>query len=322
MSSFWMIFVGAISVGTVIGCYLLLRWCLQNKTGVTEGESMGHTFDGIEEINNPLPRWWTIMFYITMVWGLIYFLVFPSFSAGHEGLFGWKSSNQSVLSIEESKQATKDAAANGKIIEYDREVAMADEKFGPIFSKIAQQTVEDLMADEEALKIGKRLYLQNCAQCHGSDARGGNGFPNLTDNDWLYGGEFNTIKTTLLHGRQGAMPAWIDTFGEDGIKELVAYVQTLSGREVDAQLAEAGKAKFAVCAACHGMDGKGNHAMGAPNLTDNIWLYGGSERSITETLTHGRAGVMPAWKEILGEEKIHVISAYVYSLSNKPSEDK
>ncbi len=321
MSSFWMIFIAVISLGTVIGCYFLLRWCLSNKTGVAEGESMGHEFDGIEEINNPLPRWWTIMFYATIVWGLIYFFVFPSFGESHEGIAGWRSSNQGIMTLEESKQAVLAAEQNGKRIQYDREVAAADERFGPIFAEYAKTPIRELVANEEALKVGGRLFLQNCAQCHGSDARGSYGFPNLADNDWLYGGSPEAIKTTLHQGRVAQMPAWIDTFGEKGIEELTAYVLSLSGRDVDPVLRDAGKAKFGVCAACHGADGKGNYAFGAPNLTDNIWLYGGTERDVNETLTYGRNGVMPAWEDILGAEKIHVISTYVYSLSQGDTEE-
>ena len=178
--------------------------------------------------------------------------------------------------------------------------------------------IEALVKDPEALKIGQRLFSQNCAQCHGSDARGTRGFPNLTDNDWLYGGTPEKIKETLINGRIAAMPGWIDQYGEKGVKEVAAYVLTLSGRTLSDRLEglqDAGEAKFAVCAACHGVDGKGNQMLGAPNLTDNIWLYGGTEDALIETLTHGRAGVMPAFNETLGEKKVHLVTAYVYSLS-------
>jgi cytochrome c oxidase cbb3-type subunit 3 len=314
MSSFWSIWISVISLGTILGCFLLLRWCLQNKTGIEEGDDMHHEFDGIIEINNQLPRWWTIMFYVTIVWGLLYLMWFPGLG-NFAGLSGWTSSNQGIKSIAESKAATKNALENGKIVQYDREVAFAENVFGPIFDEFAKQPIEALAVDEEALKIGQRLFLQNCSQCHGSDARGQRGFPDLTDNDWLYGGKPENIKTTLLQGRQGAMPAWIDSMGEKGIEEVVAYALSLSGRKVDAQLSDKGQARFAVCVACHGPDGKGNQALGAPNLTDNIWLYGGTKAAVTETLTNGRAGVMPSFKDVLGEKKIHVVAAYVYSLS-------
>ena len=318
MSMFWTIWISVITLGSIVGCYILLRWNLTNYTGHPEGESMGHEFDGIVEINNPLPRWWTILFYATIVWSFFYLALYPGLGS-FEGFWGWRSSNQDIRSLEESAQARIDAKEQGLIVEYDRELDYAAEKFDPIFEAYAQVPVEELVKNEEAVKVGQRLFMQNCSQCHGSDARGNMGFPNLTDDDWLYGGSGAKIKETLVNGRIAAMPAWIDAMGEQGIKETVAYVLSLSGREMEENhdaLAEAGKARFMACAACHGMDGKGNQALGAPNLTDNIWLYGGSHRAVTETLTYGRNGVMPSFKKTLGDDKIHVVAAYVYSLSN------
>ncbi len=318
MSMFWTIWISVITLGSIVGCYILLRWNLTNYTGHPEGESMGHEFDGIVEINNPLPRWWTILFYATIVWSFFYLALYPGLGS-FEGFWGWRSSNQDIRSLEESAQARIDAKEQGLIVEYDRELDYAAEKFDPIFEAYAQVPVEELVKNEEAVKVGQRLFMQNCSQCHGSDARGNMGFPNLTDDDWLYGGSGAKIKETLVNGRIAAMPAWIDAMGEQGIKETVAYVLSLSGREMEENhdaLAEAGKARFMACAACHGMDGKGNQMLGAPNLTDNTWLYGGSERAITETLTYGRNGVMPSFKKTLGDNKIHVVATYVYSLSN------
>ena len=320
MTTFWTIWISVITLGSIIGCYVLLRWALANKTGVKEGESMGHEFDGIIEINNQLPRWWTILFYITIVWGFIYLALYPGLGA-YKGLLGWQSSNQTVTSLAESEASLKASLENGSMIQYDREIKFANEQFDPIFEAYAQIPVEDLATNPEhadAVKVGQRLFLQNCAQCHGSDARGQNGgFPNLTDDDWLYGGSGAKIKETLHLGRNAMMPAWLDAFGEQGIDEVVAYTLSLSGRKVDPVLADAGKARFMACAACHGADGKGNQMIGAPNLTDSVWLYGGSKRSVTETLTYGRNGVMPAFDKTLGSDKIHVVAAYVYSLSNK-----
>ena len=240
-----------------------------------------------------------------------------------EGLLGWKSSNQGILNLSESKASVINAKESGMLVQYDREVAAADAKYGPIFEAYAAQSIETLAGDEEALKVGQRLFLQNCSQCHGSDARGTTGFPDLTDKDWLYGGSPETIKASIMHGRKAnGMMAWSAALGgEQGVKEVAAFVISLSGREVDATAAEAGKAKFAMCAACHGAEGKGSAEMGiplgAPNLTDNVWLYGGSPRAVETSIANGRAGVMPAWDKILGEQKVHVISAYVYSLSQK-----
>lgn len=315
MSSFWSIWISIISLGTIMGCFLLLRWCLKNKTGVKEGDDMHHEFDGIVEINNPLPKWWTYLFYACIVWGLAYLALYPGLG-NYEGLLGWKSSNQGVLTLEESRAAVEKARAEGKIVQYDREIAHAKEQYDPIFEAYASRPVPELINDPEAMKVGQRLFLQNCAQCHGSDARGQLGFPNLTDKDWLYGGTPAKIKETLLNGRSGQMPAWA-SFGEQGVKEVVAYTLSLSGRDVDAGLKAAGEARFAVCAGCHGTDGTGNQMLGAPNLTDNIWLYGASEPSLIETVTNGRNGVMPAFKDRLGENKVHVVAAYIYSLSHK-----
>ncbi|MFT5900225.1 MAG: cytochrome c oxidase cbb3-type subunit 3 [Glaciecola sp.] len=316
MSMFWTIWISVISLGTILGCYLLLRWCLSNKIGIEEGASMGHVFDGIEEINNQLPRWWTILFYITMVWGVAYLIFYPGLG-GFKGVLGWTSSNQGVLSLEESKLALQRDIDDGNWNEYALQIKYASEKFDPIFEEYAKTPVELLAQNKEAVKIGQRLYIQNCAQCHGSNAKGAaSGFPDLTDDDWLYGGSGDKIKETLILGRRGAMPGWLNSMGEDGVAEVVAYTLSLSGRDVEQGLKDKGKVRFAVCAACHGMDGKGNQILGAPNLTDNIWLYGGNTKSVTQTLYYGRNGVMPAFDETLGEDKVHVVAAYVYSLSH------
>ena len=321
MSNFWNIWVWVLTLGSLVGCFLLLRMCLKNFAGVEEGESMGHTFDGIEELNNPLPKWWSTFFLFTIIWAFGYIALYGL--GGWSGLLGWKSSNQGILNIAESKAKTAEylAADSGVLVQYDREVAAADAKFGPIFEAYAARSIEDLATDDEALKVGQRLFIQNCSQCHGSDAHGTTGFPNLADKDWLYGGKPEAIKETIMNGRIAAgMMAWEGALGGDqGVKEVAAYVISLSGRSVDPDLAKAGKGKFALCAGCHGSEGQGSLAlglpMGAPNLTDNIWLYGGSKRAIEESIRYGRAGVMPPWKDILGEEKVHLVSAYVYSLS-------
>lgn len=251
-----------------------------------------------------------------MVWGLIYLVFYPGLG-GFKGVLGWTSSNQGVLSLEESKLALRKDIEDGNWNEYALQIKYANEKFDPIFAEYAKTPVEELAMNKEAVQVGQRLFLQNCAQCHGSNAKGAaSGFPNLTDNDWLYGGSGDKIKETLILGRKGAMPGWLNSMGEDGVAEVVAYTLSLSGRDVDQGLKEAGKARFAVCAACHGVDGKGNQMLGAPNLTDNIWLYGGNTKTVTQTLYYGRNGVMPAFNETLGEDKVHVVAAYVYSLSN------
>ncbi|MGI2169998.1 cytochrome-c oxidase, cbb3-type subunit III [Shewanella sp. MF05960] len=322
MSNFWSIWISVLTIVVIVGCFILLKLVNNNYTGVEEGKSMGHKFDGIEELNNPLPKWWAYMFYLTIVFGVIYLALYPGLG-NYKGLFGWTSSNQSIGTENgikaDSAAALEAAKAENRLSQYDREVAHADEKYGPIFAAYLATPLEELVNNEEALKVGGRLFLQNCAQCHGSDARGGKGFPNLTDSDWLYGGDLATIKTTLMNGRNGMMPPKGGLPIEDSeIKGLAEYVIKLSGGEHDEALAAQGQGSFMKgCFACHGMDAKGNKFMGAPNLTDNVWLYGGSRGVISESIINGRAGVMPAWKDILGEEKVHVIAAYVYSLSNK-----
>lgn len=322
MSSFWSIWITVLSLVVIAGCFILLKVCSKNTTDVKEGESMGHSFDGIEEMNNPLPKWWSYMFYITIVFGLIYLALYPGLG-NYQGLLGWSSANQSIGTDKgikaDSAAAVELANREGRWVQYDQEVKQADDKYGPIFAAYLATPLEELVKNQEALKVGGRLFLQNCAQCHGSDARGSKGFPNLTDGDWLYGGDLATIKTTIMSGRHGMMPPKGGLPIEDSeIAGLAEYVVKLSGREHDATLAAQGQGSFMKgCFACHGMDAKGNKFMGAPDLTDDIWLYGGSRGVIEESIKHGRSGVMPAWKDVLGEEKVHVITAYVYSLSNK-----
>ncbi|MDP2561548.1 cytochrome-c oxidase, cbb3-type subunit III [Psychrobium sp. 1_MG-2023] len=316
MSTFWSAWIIIGTLIVILGSAYLLRMVIVDTMG-KEGEEMPHSFDGIVEINNPLPKWWTIMFAISIVWGLGYLAIYGLANFG--GVLDWKSANKEVYSLEESRAAIKKSIEDGDIVQYNAEMQIADEVYGKTYANYAAKPVAELLEDPEALKVGQRLFIQNCAQCHGSDARGQHGFPNLSDKDWLYGGSFDKIKESIMIGRTavGMMP-WKDALGGDqGVEEVVAYVRSLSGRKVNAKQAAAGQAKFGLCMACHGADGSGNQMMGAPNLTDNIWLYGGSTAAITDSVANGRAGVMPAWQDILGNDKVHVISAYVYSLSNK-----
>jgi len=316
MSIFWTIWISVITLTVIIGCALLLKAANKNSTGVEEGEPMPHSFDGIQELNNPLPRWWVGLFWFTIVIALIYSFAFPTYTANWNGLLGWTSADKNITSVEASTEAAKTSQS-----QYQREMNAAEEKYGKVFKQLAYdesgayKDIEVIAGDEEAVKVGQRLFLQNCAQCHGSDARGGPGFPNLTDNDWLYGGEGLTIKETIMNGRHGAMPAWKDILGDDGVNEVTSYVLQLSGRRVNSIDAQKGQERFALCAACHGPDGKGLHEFGAPNLTDKIWLYGGSRKAVEDTITNGRNGVMPAWGNVLGEDKVQLIAAFVYSLS-------
>jgi len=317
MSIFWTIWITVITLIVIIGCAVLLKLTNKNSTGVEEGEPMPHTFDGIQELNNPLPKWWVGLFWFTIVIALIYSIAFPSYTANWNGLLNWSSADKDVTNVSELEKRAETSHS-----QYQREIDAADAKYGAVFKKLAYdqsgayKDIDLIAKDSEAVKVGQRLFLQNCAQCHGSDARGGKGFPNLTDNDWLYGGEPLQIKETLMKGRVAAMPAWKDILGEQGVKEVASYVLQLSGRRVNSLEAQAGKDRFVMCAACHGPDGKGMQTVGAPNLTDKVWLYGGSRKAVEATINYGRNGVMPAWENILGEDKIQLISAYVYSLSH------
>ncbi|HHC6609195.1 TPA: cytochrome-c oxidase, cbb3-type subunit III [Vibrio parahaemolyticus] len=320
MTTFWSLWIIVITIGTLVGCAILLTWCAKDKMGVEEGEDMGHEYDGIRELNNPLPKWWTYLFVSTFVFAAVYLALFPGLGR-FKGFLNWQSSAQTVRSLEESKEAIAQAQENKQLNQYAKELDDADAYFGEAFRKLAHNAnglrpVPEIAQDPEALKVGQRLFLQNCSQCHGSDARGQKGFPNLTDDAWLYGGEPAAIVTTIMHGRIGQMPAWKDALGEQGVQEVVSYTLSLSGRKVNAREAAAGKARFVVCAACHGTDGKGNPAVGAPDLTDQDWLFGDSRAAVTETVMNGRSGVMPAWKDILGEDKVQLVASYVWSLSN------
>lgn len=347
MNTFLSVFVTVISLGTIFGCLGLLIWCTRDKMGMEDGAPTGHTYDGISELNNPLPKWWSYLFVFMVVFSLVYLALYPGLG-NYKGLLGWTSSNQDVRSLAEYNEAADKARTDKLFVQYDREMIKADEVFGAKFRSLifadsyvpldpdtldasldtkAKQAailkdkrdnylpIEQIAKNEEVVKVGQRLFLQSCAQCHGSGAHGGKGFPNLTDNDWLYGGKPENIHKTIMDGRQGLMTPWGEMLGEDGVREVASYVLSLSGRKVDALEAQKGQPRFAVCAACHGADGKGNQAIGAPNLTDEIWLYGGSRAAVEDTIRHGRHGVMPAWKDILGEDKIQLLSAYVYSLS-------
>ena len=297
MTSFWSYWVSIITLGSIFGCVWLLYATRKSQTSDTETEEkMGHSFDGIEEYDNPLPKWWMYMFIGTIIFGLAYFIFYPGLG-NFKGILDWTSTGQ-----------------------WQAEMDEANERYTPIFEAYAATPIKDLASDEEAMKVGQRLFANNCSLCHGSTAHGSLGFPNLTDNNWLYGGDPETIKTTLLHGRNGQMPAKGLNPGMTSadVSNLTHYLLSFSGRSDDKMAVKAGSEMYVTaCAACHGVDAKGNQAIGAPNLTDNIWLYGSTAEKITQTLNYGRAGVMPAQSDKLSEEKIHLLAAYVYSLSKK-----
>jgi cytochrome c oxidase cbb3-type subunit 3 len=283
----WVIILTAITL-------ILITWLLlaiRKRTPMDE-KTTGHEFDGIEEWDNPLPGWWFAMFVITIVWGIGYLVAYPGMG-NFPGLLGWTSVEQ-----------------------HEQEVAVAEQKYRAMRDQYLAMSIEEVAADPKARKMGMRIYGNNCSQCHGLDAAGALGFPNLADADWLWGGNPDAIKHTIVNGRRAAMPAWEQVLGKDGIDEAVAYVMSLNSRDADPSKVEAGEKHFQTyCMACHGPEGKGNPMLGAPNLTNGIWLYGGTQEQLTETLTKGRNGQMPAFGNSLGEDKIHLVTAYIYGLN-------
>ncbi|MDH3631242.1 MAG: cytochrome-c oxidase, cbb3-type subunit III [Gammaproteobacteria bacterium] len=295
-SDFWHWYIAILTVLSILACVWLLRWMTTGHQKQDEAESTGHIWDGdLTELNNPLPRWWLGLFYITIAFGGFYLLLYPGLGT-YAGLLEWTSKG-----------------------EYEQEVEAVETRVGPLFARYQETPILDLIKDENALKVGERLYLNYCSTCHGSDARGARGYPNLRDKDWIWGGDPESIKTTLMNGRIGAMPAWEGPLGgESGVDEVTQYVLSLSGRATIEDLAEKGKAKYEVfCIACHGPTGAGNTALGAPNLSDDTWLYGGSISRIAESIAKGRNGQMPAQGERLGDAKVHLLAAYVYGLSQE-----
>jgi len=295
-SKFWEWYIFIIVGLSFAFCFALIIWMSRGKKP-TRVESHGHVWDGdLEELNNPLPAWWLYMFYITLFFGIAYLLIYPG-SGVFAGGFKWSEVGQ-----------------------YEQEMQVAERKYGPLYEKYRTQDIKLVATNPEALKMGQRLYMTYCTACHGSDAGGGPGFPNLRDKDWLYGGQPETIKASIAAGRIGVMPPWGAVLGNEGVHNVSEYVMRLSGRKVNTEAADAGKEKFQqLCSACHGKDGKGNPALGAPNLADNIWLYGGSQAAIMKSISDGRSGRMPAHGEFLGEAKVHLLAAYLYNLSSKES---
>ncbi|GIK84755.1 MAG: cytochrome-c oxidase, cbb3-type subunit III [Burkholderiales bacterium] len=305
-SGFWNVFVVGITAVSIIGCGVLL-W-MQSRVRVKPGgkgaDTTGHVWDGdLEEYNNPLPKWWMNLFWITLVFSAVYLVLYPGMGT-FPGVLGWSQVGQ-----------------------YERERAQAEARVKPLYDKYAAMDLRAVAADPQARLMGERLFLNNCAQCHGSDAGGARGFPNLRDGDWLYGGEPAQIVESITNGRMGVMPPQGAALGDEGVRNVVAYVRSLSGLTADPLKAQLGKEKYLqVCAACHGPDGKGNQALGAPNLTDKVWLYGSSEAAITETVVKGRnmnvsegTLAMPAFKDLLGPARVHLVAAYVLGLSGPPA---
>lgn len=303
LSDGWGFYVAVATLVSIAACGVLLyalgRMRVQRPKAGEPAETTGHVWDGdLAEYNNPLPRWWMWLFYATIVFAFGYLVLYPGLGKA-PGVLGWTSTG-----------------------EYTNEVRAFDAKVEPLYAKYRAMDPKTVAGDSEARAMGERLFLNYCAQCHGSDAGGSKGFPNLRDGDWLYGGDPAHIRASIVDGRNGIMPPFGPVLGDEGVRDVVAHVRSLSGLPADQLRAQLGKPLFAQnCAACHGANGKGNQLLGAPNLTDRIWLYGSTEAAISETIAKGRGEAsavtrMPAHRDLLDEGKIQLLAAYVWGLSN------
>ncbi|MEP7298704.1 MAG: cytochrome-c oxidase, cbb3-type subunit III [Burkholderiales bacterium] len=295
-NSGWSIYIAVVTILGLVACLALLVIAARRRV-MAGDNTTGHVWDeDLRELNNPLPRWWMWLFVLTVVFAAGYLAVYPGLGSA-PGSFKWTSVGQHADEVAKARAAT-----------------------APLFAGFAAKSIPDLAHDPKAMAIGERLFANNCAACHGSDAHGSKGFPNLTDKDWLWGGTPERIKETITEGRQGMMPPMVAAVGSsDDVRNVANYVLSLSGSPHNNIAAQLGQAKFTVCAACHGPDGKGNPAMGAPNLTDKVWLHGWGEDAIMAMVNSGKTNVMPAHGARLSPEQIHVLTAYVWGLSNAPA---
>lgn len=291
------IFIIVLTVLNTVAAVWLLVW-MRKRRGEAErtSDTTGHVWDGdLREYNNPLPRWWLWLFVLSVVFAVVYVALYPGLG-NVRGVLGWS-----------------------QVKEWQQMQAQQERQAQTILARFAERDPLELAADPAAVAIGRNLFANNCAACHGSDGRGATGFPNLTDADWLWGGDAEMVRTSIAQGRMGIMAPWQEVLGDQGVGDVTAYVMTLSGRKASAGDAAVGAAHFATyCAACHGADGRGNMAVGAPNLTDGIWLHGGSEARIRETIAFGRQNNMPAQESRLGDTRIRLLAAYVLSLGEGP----
>jgi cytochrome c oxidase cbb3-type subunit 3 len=288
--------VAGFTVISILACLVLLWLTSRKKVPARSDNTTGHVWDDdLTEMNNPLPMWWVGLFIATIVFSFLYLAAYPGLGS-YQGELKWSSDG-----------------------EYRSELAKADSEVAPLYAQFTGRKAEELAGDATAMAIGERIFMNNCAQCHGSDARGSKGFPNLTDNDWLHGGTPDKIKETITHGRIGVMPPMAAAVGSpNDVKNVAHYVLSLSGGAHDSVRAALGKSRFTACAACHGSNGKGNPLLGAPNLTDDIWLHGWGEEAIVAMVNNGKTNQMPAQEGRLTEAQIQVLTAYVWGLSNKP----
>jgi len=291
-STGWSIFIALATLVSLVACLVLLVLASRRKP-MADDNSTGHVFDNdLVEMNNPLPLWWVVLFVLTVLFSFAYVYAFPGLGSS-PGTLGWTSRGE--LEADQAKVAASMAK---------------------VYAEYAQQPAETLSRDVRAMAIGQRLFINNCSTCHGSDARGSKGFPNLTDGDWLHGGTPEKIEETITLGRTGVMPPMAAAVGSaSDVRDLANYVMSLAGDPHNAIAAAAGRKKFTACAACHGPEGKGNPAIGAPNLADKVWLHGWGEAAIVDMIDHGKTSVMPAQGGRLTTAQIHLLASYVWSLS-------
>jgi cytochrome c oxidase cbb3-type subunit 3 len=296
VNNFWSVYIAGITLVGILACFVMLIVTARKKVVSDSDNTTGHVWDeDLRELNNPMPRWWVWMFVITLVFSLLYLLVYPGLGA-YAGKMQWS-----------------------QVGAYEAEVQKANAELEPLYARFTAMSTQEVASDNQAKAIGERLFMNNCAQCHGSDARGSKSFPNLADADWLHGGEPDNIKQSITHGRMAMMPPQAEVVGSaDDVRNLAHYVLSLSGSPHDSLKASLGKSKFTACAACHGMDAKGNAMLGAPNLTDDVWLHGWGEQAIVDIINNGKMNEMPAQDKKLTPAQIDVLTAYVWGLSNKP----
>ena len=287
------LFIALAAILNTVAAVALLIWMRKRRGEATTTEdTTGHVWDGdLREYNNPLPRWWLWLFVLTVIFAVAYVILYPGLG-NNRGTLGWTQQRQWEAMQTEQEQRT-----------------------AAILAVYRDRGSAELAHDPQALAIGRNLFANNCAACHGSDGRGARGFPNLTDRDWLWGGTPEAIETTISQGRTGMMAPWSEVLGTKGVADAAAFVLSLSGRKADTGDAAAGRAQFMTyCVACHGPEGKGNQDLGAANLTDDIWLHGGTPERIRETIANGRQSVMPAHADRLGTLRVKLLAAYVQSL--------
>jgi cytochrome c oxidase cbb3-type subunit 3 len=330
MTQFWSWYIIALTSGTLVALTWLIFATRKGQRSDTTEQTVGHSFDGIEEYDNPLPRWWFMLFVGTLIFAVGYLVLYPGMGTWRGVLPGYDyldSEKKTPFATEAHLPEEERKGGWTGAHQWEKEMLRADAEYGPIFRKYAAMPIEEVAKDEQALKMGGRLFASNCSVCHATNGKGSYGFPNLTDNDWLWGGEPETIKKTIMEGRQAGMPAHNELLSTGEIRNVVGYVRSLSGladeKKDPKQLdVAAGQDIFAArCAVCHGAEAKGNPMLGAPNLTDKIWLYGFEFADIEQTIRYGRNGKMPAQQELLGNDKVHLLAAYVYSLSQKAAEE-